>query len=71
MSKTGFSVCHLLYEEYPRDPRVRRYVNALNSAGRNCIIVCSKKKNEKYFEKIGGNLVYRIPVSKKTRQLFF
>lgn len=70
MSKTGFPVCHLLYEEYPRDPRVRRYVNALNSAGRNCIIVCSKKKNEKYFEKIGGNLVYRIPVSKKRGSFF-
>lgn len=70
MSKTGFPVCHLLYEEYPRDPRVRRYVNALNSTGRNCIIVCSKKKNEKFFENIGGNLVYRIPVSKKRGSFF-
>lgn len=70
MSKTGFPVCHLLYEEYPRDPRVRRYVNALNSTGRNCIIVCSKKKNEKYFEPLGGNMVYRIPVSKKRGSFF-
>lgn len=70
MSKTAFPVCHLLYEEYPRDPRVRRYVNALNSTGRNCIIVCSKKKNEKYFESLGGNLVYRIPVSKKRGSFF-
>lgn len=70
MSKTLYPVCHLLYEEYPRDPRVRRYVNALNSTGRNCIIVCSKKKNEKYFENIGGNLVYRIPVSKKRGSFF-
>ena len=65
-----YPVCHLFYEEYPRDPRVRRYVNALNSTGRNCIIVCSKKKNEKYFENIGGNLVYRIPVSKKRGSFF-
>lgn len=65
-----YPVCHLFYEEYPRDPRVRRYVNALNSTGRNCIIVCSKKKNEKYFENIGGNLIYRIPVSKKRGSFF-
>ena len=70
MSKPRFPVCHLLYEEYPRDPRVRRYVNALNSTGRNCIVVCSKKKNEKYFENIDGNLVYRIPVSKKRGSFF-
>lgn len=70
MSKPRFPVCHLLYEEYPRDPRVRRYVNALNSTGRNCIVVCSKKKNEKYFENIEGNLVYRIPVSKKRGSFF-
>ena len=70
MSKSRYPVCHLLYEEYPRDPRVRRYVNALNSTGRNCVIVCSKKKNEKYFENIGGNAVYRIPVSKKRGSFF-
>lgn len=70
MSKTGFPVCHLLYEEYPRDPRVRRYVNALNSTGRNCVIVCSKKKKEMFFENIGGNLIYRIPVSKKRGSFF-
>jgi len=65
MSKSGYPVCHLLYEEYPRDPRVRRYVNALNEKGEKCIVVCSKKKNDSYFENINGNLVYRLPVSKK------
>lgn len=62
-------VCHLLYEEFPRDPRVRRYVNALNETGIYCIIVCSKKPDEKYIEEWNNNLVYRIPVSKK-RQNF-
>jgi len=70
MNKSGYPVCHLLYEEYPRDPRVRRYVNALNSTGKKCIVVCSKKKNEKYFEVLGGNLIYRIPVSKKRGSFF-
>lgn len=66
-----YPVCHLLYEEYPRDPRVRRYVNALNETGRNTVIICSKKKNDKYFEELGGlNRVYRIPVSKKRASFF-
>lgn len=64
-----YSICHLLYEEFPRDPRVRRYVNALNDTGINCIVVCSKKKGNKYFEEWNNNLIYRIPVSKK-RQNF-
>lgn len=68
--KYKYPVCHLLYEEYPRDPRVRRYVNALNETGRNTIIICSKKKNEKYFEELNGNRVYRVPVSKKRASFF-
>ncbi len=63
--KKKYLVCHLLYEEYPRDPRVRRYVNALNETGIYCLVVCSKKKQDKFFENLNGNLVYRIPVSKK------
>lgn len=70
MNNNGYPVCHLLYEEYPRDPRVRRYVNALNESGEKCIVICSKKKNEKYFENIGSNLIYRIPVSKKRGSFF-
>jgi glycosyltransferase involved in cell wall biosynthesis len=65
MKNNKYKVCHLLYEEYPRDPRVRRYVNILNEIGINCIIICSKRKNEKFFENINNNLIYRIPISKK------
>lgn len=64
-TRKKYSVCHLLYEEFPRDPRVRRYVNALNESGIYCIIICSKKKRDSFFEDWHGNLVYRIPVSKK------
>ncbi len=71
MTENKFYVCHLLYEEFPRDPRVRRYINALNENGIKCIIVCSKKKNDSYFENLNGNLVYRIPVSKKRGSFFF
>lgn len=67
--KKNFKVCHLFYEEFPRDPRVRRYVNALNEAGIYCIIICSKKKRDKIFEESNGNRVYRIPVA-KLRQSF-
>src|SRR5689334_5878571 len=63
--KKKYEVCHVLYEEFPRDPRVRRYVNALNEAGKYCIVICSRKKNERSFEEWNGNLIYRIPVSKK------
>jgi glycosyltransferase involved in cell wall biosynthesis len=64
-----YKVCHLFYEEFPRDPRIRRYVNALNETGIYCIIICSKKKHDKYFEHYNGNRVYRIPVA-KLRQSF-
>ncbi len=60
----------MFYEEFPRDPRVRRYVNALNESGIFCIIICSKKKKDKIFENWNGNRVYRIPVA-KLRQGFF
>jgi len=65
-----YPVCHLLYEEFPRDPRVRRYVNALNEKGRGAVIICSRKKNEKYFEESGLNRIYRVPVSKKRASFF-
>jgi glycosyltransferase involved in cell wall biosynthesis len=65
-----YTVCHLLYEEYPRDPRVRRYVNALNESDRGAVIICSKKKDDKYFEETGLNLIYRVPVSKKRASFF-
>ena len=55
----------MLYEEFPRDPRVRRYVNALNETGIYSLVICSKKKQDKFFENLNGNLIYRIPVSKK------
>jgi glycosyltransferase involved in cell wall biosynthesis len=63
-SKIKYSVCHLFYEEFPRDPRVRRYVNALNEAGIYCIVICSKKKKDRLFENWNGNRIYRIPIAK-------
>jgi glycosyltransferase involved in cell wall biosynthesis len=70
MDKKRYMVCHLLYEEFPRDPRVRRYVNALNEAGIYCVILCSKKKRDSYYEEWNGNVIYRIPVSKKRGSFF-
>ncbi|HEY3251860.1 MAG TPA: glycosyltransferase [Ignavibacteria bacterium] len=69
-TKKKYTVCHLLYEEFPRDPRVRRYVNALNSEGIYCVIICSKKPYEKYFEEWNANRIYRIPISKKRASFF-
>ncbi len=67
--KVKYSVCHLLFEEFPSDPRVRRYVNALSDSGINSIIVCFKSKGEKYFETYGNSRIYRIPITKH-RQSF-
>lgn len=64
-SKIKYSVCHVVYEQFPRDPRVRRFVNAALEEAIYSIIICSKKKNEKYFEELSGIRIYRIPVSKK------
>jgi len=63
--KKSYPVCHLVYEEFPRDPRVRRYMNALNESGISCVVICSKRKRDPYFENWNGNRVYRIPVAKK------
>lgn len=68
--KNKFTVCHLLYEEFPHDPRVRRYVKALNEQGKKCIIICSKKKGDKFFEEYYGNHIYRIPVAKRRSSFF-
>ncbi|OGU65816.1 MAG: hypothetical protein A2W30_06505 [Ignavibacteria bacterium RBG_16_36_9] len=68
--KKKYLVCHLLFEEFPRDPRVRRYVTSLNQTDIYCIIICSKKKGNKYFESWNGNLVYRIPISKQRKSFF-
>src|SRR5205085_4770623 len=57
-------------EEFPRDPRIRRYVNALNEQGIYCIIICSKKKNDSYIEEWNGNRIYRLPISKKRGSFF-
>ena len=69
-NKKKYSICHVVYEEYPRDPRVRRYVNALKDTGVNSIIICSRKKKDKYFEELNGSRIYRIPVSKKRASFF-
>ena len=69
-NKNKYPVCHLFYEEFPRDPRVRRYVNALNEQDIKCIVICSKKKGDAFFENRNGNLIYRIPVSKKRSSFF-
>lgn len=69
-NKVKYRICHLLYEGFPSDPRIRRYVNALTENGIHSIIICSKPKGSKYFEKYKDNLIYRIPVSKH-RQSFF
>jgi len=68
--KKKYTICHLLYEEFPRDPRVRRYINSLNEQNIFCIIICSKKKNNSYFEEWNGNLIYRLPISKKRGSFF-
>lgn len=70
MTRKNYKVFHLFYEEFPRDPRIRRYVNALNEESIYCIIICSKKKRDKLFENWNGNLVYRIPVAKSRRSFF-
>jgi glycosyltransferase involved in cell wall biosynthesis len=62
-----YKVCHLFYAEFPRDPRVRRYVKALNDIGIYCIIIFSKRKGEKLFDNWNGNLTYGIPVAKLRR----
>jgi len=64
MNKT---LCHVTFSEYPKDPRIRRYVNALILENYRVFVICLKTLNHPFFEHNKNLTIFRIPVTKKRR----
>lgn len=56
---------HVVFDHFPKDPRVRRYCNALSSWGWKVEVVCLRKKGEPKREVFGPVTVHRYRVDKK------
>ena len=57
--------CHIFFDEYPKDSRIRRYTNLLLNNGYRVIVVSSYSPGLKFFEKSNKLIVFRLPVRKK------
>lgn len=57
-------ICHVVFEKYPLDDRVRRYCKILHDGGYDVFVVCSKGKGESSFEFADGVKIYRLPIQK-------
>jgi glycosyltransferase involved in cell wall biosynthesis len=58
-------ICHVVFEEFPNDPRVRRYTNALISQGFIVFIVCIGDRFEKSVKSDGRLNIFRVPIKKR------
>ena len=62
---TTKKLCHVLFEEYPKDSRVRRYTNALVDNGFTVYVVCLSTPGASFAETRGSVKIYRIPLKKR------
>lgn len=60
-------LCHVFFDEYPKDSRVRRYTNALIENGYEVYIISSNNGNFKFFEKEKNINIFRLPIKKKRK----
>jgi glycosyltransferase involved in cell wall biosynthesis len=59
-------LCHVFYDEYPKDSRIRRYTNLLLSEGFEVFIVCAGWKSEEEQKQNDPRLhLYRVPMTKR------
>ena len=58
-------LCHLFFDEYPKDSRIRRYTNALSEKGYEVIIISLNNGKMKSYESYDNIHIYRINLSKK------
>ena len=54
--------CHVVYAEYPEDPRVRREIDSLRIAGHEVDVICLQGEGESLEESIHGVHVSRVPL---------
>jgi glycosyltransferase involved in cell wall biosynthesis len=58
-------LCHVFFDEYPKDSRIRRYTNALVDESFKVYIISLHYKGAKFFEKSENVYIYRVPLYKK------
>lgn len=59
------TICHVFFDEFPKDSRVRRYVNTLHAEGFEIFVVCIGTSSEPSIEHTEGIHIYRMPITKK------
>lgn len=57
--------CHIFFDEYPKDARIRRYTNLLLKNGYRVIVVSAHSQGKKTYEKSGNLIIFRFPIRKK------
>jgi len=62
-------ICFLVQEYYPKDPRVRKYVDLLLSNGYRVDVISLKKNGFKSYENSDNLEIYRIGIPKKRSSL--
>gem|GEM_PF-1024758 len=59
-------LCHIVYDEFPHDSRVRRYTNLLVQSGVETFVVCAGRASSNYEPENAGIVkVYRLPMRKR------
>lgn len=58
-------ICHIFFDEYPKDSRVRRYCNALLENGYEVFVLSIHSKGEEYIEHSKHLHIYRVPIAKR------
>ena len=58
-------LCHVFFDEFPKDPRIRRYTNTLLKEGFEVFIISLNDGNSNFFQKKKNLNIYRIPIKKK------
>ena len=58
-------LCHIFFDEYPKDPRVRRYTNTLVREGFEIFIISLNDGQYNFFQKDNNINIYRLPIRKK------
>ena len=58
-------LCHIFFDEYPKDSRIRRYTNALLEKRVEIFIVCINDGSYSFFEKEKNTNIYRLSLKKK------
>lgn len=57
-------ICHVLFSEFPKDSRIRRFSNALLNEQYKVFVVCLRDAGQSIFERNGNLFIYRIPMKK-------